>query len=544
MASEAMLWLRGPLAGIATRIGRLGVADLTSRLPRSTAAARAIEWLPALTAAAYVAVVAAKFPALGRALYWNSDAAGAFVLAELVPGHGTVEIPRFGWWTSLWWLLATRGVPGHEHLWEATAYVFAVATAAIVGWATSRVAGRWGGVTAAAATIVVGPMTLTSLVLVNFHTSTPFTAAVLAAYLVLLARSRSLLLASLVGALVGVNAASDPLLWIAGVVPFVVGAGVLAFATKARDVASRAAVTLGVAVVSAVATDAVMRSSGFHVIPVGLRPADVSDLFSNFMAVGKSIALLYGANFVSRPTYPSDPLRYAMALFAFAALAATLLAAARLSIRRSEPMTWAYACFWATAAVLISIAYWTSSLGSGGGFAGGLNYMLTLAPAAGVGIVLVARGSSKGRIAASLAIGAVGAVNMSGVAHGRAELRFPAGVYGPQIIELLEREDLTRGYASFWDAQSLTWKSGMRVLIAPVKSCDARGSGALCRVSFFTIDSWYEERPGRSFLIVNPLQGFRTKPPAEYGRPSEVKHLGSDVTVYVYPYDLARHIRE
>jgi len=58
-------------------------------------------------------------------------------------------------------------------------------------------------------------------------------------------------------------------------------------------------------------------------------------------------------------------------------------------------------------------------------------------------------------------------------------------------------------------------------------------------MSYFTIDSWYEERPGRSFLIANGL----SKPPAEYGRPSEVLRTGSGITIYVYPYDLARHIR-
>ena len=472
-----------------------------------------------------------------RGLYWNSDAAGAFVLAELIPGHGTIEIPRFGWWTSLWWLLATRGLPGHEHLWEATAYPFAVATAVIVGWATAQVAGRWAGVTAGAVTISVGPIALMSLMLVNFHTSTPFTVAVMAAYLVLLAHDRSWVLAGLVGVLAGVSAASDPLLWVAGVAPFVVGAGVLAFATRSREIASRASVMLGIAVVCAIATDRVMSSLGFHVIAVGFEPARLADLGPNLLSTGRSIALLFGANFVTRPTYPPDPLRYAVMLFAFCALGATLLAAARLSVRRSEPRVWAYACYWATGAVLVSFAYWGSNLGSGGGFGAGVNYMLAFAPAAGVGVVLVAAGSSRARIAASLATAAIGAVNVAGIAHGHAQLAFPVRADGPEIIRLLEREGLTHGYASFWDAQSLTWNSGMRLLVAPVSTCDP--GGALCRNSYFTIDSWYDERPGRSFLIANGV----SKPSAEYGHPSKVLRVGSGLIVYVYPYDLARHIR-
>jgi hypothetical protein len=492
-----------------------------------------IEWLPAVTAAAYVVLVVLKFPAIVRALYWNSDAAGAFVLAELIPGHGTIEIPRFGWWTSLWWLLATRHLPGHEHLWEITAYPFALATAAIVGWATARVAGRWAGLAAAAVTILVGPFAIQFLMLVNIHASTPFTAAVLAAYLVLLAESRSWLLAALIGVFVGANAASDPLLWIAGIVPFVIAASVLALASQRRAVASRATGMLGASVLSAVATDLLMASLGYHVIPVGLQLADIADLVPNLTSLGRSIALLFGANFSFPPAYPSDPLRYVVMLFALAGVGA-ILAAARLSVRRSEPTVCAYACYWATSAALISVAYWATNIGSGGP---GVKYMLSLAPAAGVGVALLATGSPRGRIAASLAIALVGLVNISSIVNGRAEPDFGPNRYGPRLIRLLEQRGLTHGYASYWNAQSLTWNSRMRVLVAPVSTCDP--SGALCRNSYFTIDSWYVERPGRSFLIANGL----SKPPAEYGRPSEVLRTVSGVTVYVYPYDLARHIR-
>ena len=57
---------------------------------------------------AYIACVAVSFPGRVERLYWNTDAAGAFVLTQLYHLHDTVVIPRFGWWTSLWWLLATR----------------------------------------------------------------------------------------------------------------------------------------------------------------------------------------------------------------------------------------------------------------------------------------------------------------------------------------------------------------------------------------------------------------------------------------------------
>ena len=65
------------------------------------------------------------------------------------------------------------------------------AGATAVGWATSRVAGRWAGVTAFAIATVVGPYALRSQLTLIFHVLPPFTAALLAAYLVVLARSGS-----------------------------------------------------------------------------------------------------------------------------------------------------------------------------------------------------------------------------------------------------------------------------------------------------------------------------------------------------------------
>jgi hypothetical protein len=494
-------------------------------------------------ALAYLVAVVVRFPAMVRALYWDSDAAGAFVLGELAPGHGTVQIPRFGFWTSLWWLMATRGLPGHRHLWEVTGYAFALATVALVCWATWRVAGRWAGVTAAATTVIVGPRALRSLLTVNFHTSTPFTVAVLAAYLVILTRRRSWLLAGAVGVLAGANAASDPLLWIAGIAPFVLGAAVLTLATRRPDVAWRAAVVLAVIGVSVVAIDRVMSGLHFHLIPVGVQLAGAADLVPNFIKLGKSIALVFGANHFFPGVYPSTPLRYLITFLAFAGVAATLVAAVRFTVRRGEPALRAYACYWATAAVLLGLGYWTTNQGTGVGPGGGVNYVLPFAPVAGVGVGLLAAGSISGRIIVSLAIAAVATINIVGIAHARAEEPAAAQEFGPQLIRLIESQGMTHGYAGYWDAQSLTWKSGLRLLVVPVQACpDALDE--LCRFPFFTIGSWYHQRSGGSFLIVDPAAGLAFRPPASFGDPLATYALPRGIVVYTYPYDLAHgHIR-
>ena len=123
---------------------------------------RALRWLPVPAAAAYVLTVAAVSPGVIDRLYWDTDVSAPFVLAERLRGHGSVFIPHYASWTVLWLLLATRHLPGHRELWEATGYPFAVAGVGLLGWATARVAGAWAGVTAAATALVVGPYALRS----------------------------------------------------------------------------------------------------------------------------------------------------------------------------------------------------------------------------------------------------------------------------------------------------------------------------------------------------------------------------------------------
>src|SRR5262249_16970973 len=213
-------------------------------------------------------------------------------------GHGTVFIPHFASWSVLWTLLATRNLPGHRALWEALGYPFALAGAAAVGWATARVAGRWAGVTAAAVAIVVGPYVLRSQLTVIYHVLPPFTAAVLAAYLVTLGRLRSLRwigLALVIGVVAGVNAAGDGLTWPAAVAPFAIGAGVFYAATRRSEIAVRAGVTLAAAIASGLAVPAVMQHLGYKVVGLELTRAQVSDLAGNVRHLGRMVALVAGA---------------------------------------------------------------------------------------------------------------------------------------------------------------------------------------------------------------------------------------------------------
>ena len=499
----------------------------------------ALRWLPALAGAAYLATVAAIGPGLVRALNWDTDISAPLTLAERLRGHGPVYLPHFGAWTTYWWLLATRGLPGHAALWEATGYVFAVASAALLAWATSRVAGRWAGVTAAAAALVVGPFALRALMTVIYHVTNPFTAAVLAAYLVLLTRTRSWLLALGVGLLAGANAASDPLLWIAGIAPFALAAALLARATCSLEVALRAAVMLAVTVVTAVATNLLMHGLGYRVIGLDVSLAPVHDWPANTLHLVRMAALLGGANYaLPGGGYPQDPLRALVAVLVLAAIAAPVVAAVTLTVRRAEAEAQTYAWYWGAASALLCVVFVVTPNAAALGPTS-VYYLLTLALAAGAGVALLAARSRRAQLAVALVVATVGATNIASIADGLADGLPPLASYERPLVRLLEREGATRGYAGYWDAQNLSWQSGMRLLVAPVTRCTAT---ELCPYNFFTIRSWYEPHRGPSFLLLDATnQVIAGAPP--FVRDATGSYRFGPLTLYVFDYDIARHVR-
>lgn len=503
-----------------------------------TRATRPLRWLPALAGGAYVATVVVLGPEIVRAIQWNTDISAPLALAERLRGSGPVSIPHFGTWTTYWFLLATRGLPWHAELWEAIGYAFAVVAALLLAWGTARVAGRWAGMTAGGAALLVGPFALRPLLTIVYHVTNPFTAAVLAAYLVLLTRTRSLVLAVGVGLLAGANAASDPLLWVAGIAPFAVAAVLLARLTRSSAIALRAAVTLGVTIASAVATTLVMHGLGYRVVDLDIRLASLRDLPSRVLHLGRMVALLGGANYSYEPGYPAEPLRAIVAVLVLAAIAAPVVAALKSLRRRDNPTHRAFACYWGAATLLLCLAFVVTpnavDLGPPSTY-----YLLTLALAAGAGVALLAAGSARAQVAAGLAVALVGAVNVAGIANGRVGGLPPLATYKQQLIEVLERNGVRRGYAGYWDAQNLSWQTRMRLLVAPVTRCTPT---QLCPYNFFTIRSWYVPHAGPSFLLLDDTYRVIAGAPP-FVRKATGSYRFGPLTLYLFDYDIARHVR-
>jgi len=504
---------------------------------RAARAALIFRWLPALAGAAYVATVVALWQELVENNNWDTDAVAKLVVAERLRGGGPVEISHYGEWTTFWWLLATRWLPWHRDLWAATGYAFTVLAAALLCWATWRVGGRWAGVTAAATALVVGPFVLRSfLSTTGVHGPTPVGAVVLAAVLVLLARSTAWLPAVLGGLVAGANAASDPLLWAAGIAPFAVAATVLFRTTQRRDVGLRAAAVLGLAFVSAAATNVVMRALDFHVSSGDFALARLSELPGNVVHLGRMLALFGGANYALLGPYPAEPLRIVVALLTCAAVAATVLAAVKL--RRADAVRRAYASYWAVSVALLCFVFVVTPNATDLG-PKSVNYLLTLAFAAGAGVALLAAGSLRAEVIVAVGVAVVAVTNIYGIVNGRAEVTGVVALpqHQAQIVQVLERARATRGYGGFWSALNLTWQTDMRLFVAPVRNCDAQ----LCPNNFFTIRSWYEPRGGRTFLLVDPTNPDIQAP--RFATDAVEIHRFGPITLYVFDYDISRQIR-
>ena len=497
-----------------------------------------LRWLPALVGVAYIATVAAVGPGAVRAVYWNTDISGPLALAERLRGAGPVSIPHFGTWTTYWFLLATRGFPWHADLWEAIGYAFAVVAALLLGWATAQVAGRWAGVTAGAAALLVGPFALRPLLSIVYHVTNPFTAAVLAAYLVLLTRRRSILLAAGVGVLAGANAASDPLLWFAGIAPFTAAAALLAWLGRSPAVALRAAVTVAVSIASAIATNLIMHALGYRVVDLDTGLSPLRDFPSHVVHLARMVALLAGANYSYEPGYPVEPVRAAVAAVALAAVAAPVVAALKLAHDRASPERRAFACYWGAASLLLCVVFVVTpnaaALGPPSAY-----YLLTLALAAGAGVALLAAGSRRAQVVVALAVALVGAVNVASIAEGRVGGLPPLAAYKQPLVDLLDRNGVTRGYAGYWDAQNLSWQTRMHLQVAPVTRCTPT---QLCPYNFFTIRSWYVPHTGPSFLLLDDTHRVIAGAPP-FVRNATGSYRFGPLTLYVFDYDIARHVR-
>jgi hypothetical protein len=467
----------------------------------------------------------------------------------------------------------------------------------------------WAGAIFFAASVAVGPLALRALITPNYHTTTVINVALLGAVLPLLSSGTvgyapRAAVALPIALLTGLNVASDPLLWVVGVLPFALAIGygavrfpnvrvpllvvaVAAIWTVAAvalpialltglDVASTpllwvvSVVSFVVALVygavrfrnirlpilivavatiwAIVAVDKLVRDAmvarDVSIIQQPVALTSLGHLPHNFLNLADAVALVFGADLVGTGIEGSksrNVVLAALVLVVFAAIA--VLLARELWARRGTRRGGAEEVLvvYAGGTILaISSAFALTTIGETSG-PGNAYYFLSFVVAIPLLAVLVPRSLAE-RATIGCALAAVMTLNVAGVASGYASVNVRSiETYAPQIVSVLEQEHVRYGYASYWDALPLTLYSHGSLQVAAVSQCKLP-VGTLCAFQINSAAAWYRTHPGSpSFVIVNPATLFVTVGPPGTGPWRELILVGP-IKLYISPDDISAQI--
>jgi hypothetical protein len=488
-------------------------STMTPRYAGKAVVARQLWWWgPLLFAAAYLVTLATQFNQLLASSYLNADAASAPVIGELFgerTGHPLVVLGHLGWYSTLLFELGTRWLPLHREIWEVAPYAMALCSAALVGWGAWRVAGRWAAMIAAAIMVCAGPNMLPLLFVLNDHAPTWFTLALLGAFLVLLEQNAGTLssawlavLAIVVGAVLGANAASDVLLTIAGGVPFLLATGCVWALHPNRRTARAGAFALAsvlVAIVSGVLLHALMHHE--NVIsatdPRTKLLVGAEAVGSNFKLWWQSIAVLGNGDFFGQTIGFST----ALALVCAALTIGAVLLGPRIAhgelvraiaARRRDPQKpeqsarLAWCVYWAASLVLLSAVFILSGIPEG---LTSSRYLVGLIYAAAALVPLLAARGPLTRAAVTAGVTLYAFTGWLALAQQRiGPPPSPSDQLAGAVARIASQEHLSIGYAGYWDAAPITWATHLRVKVFPVDDCD--GNQHLCAFELHLIGSF------------------------------------------------------
>jgi len=348
------------------------------------AIARSWRWAAIPFGVLYLILLALHFRGVVVNANLDADAVSAPVIGELfgsAPASAHVVLGEFAWYSTLLFELTTKWLPAHRQVWEVAPYAMALAGVALTAWSVWQVAGRFAASLTAVLLVCAGAPTLHLLLSMTQHAPDWFCLGLLAAFLVLLERRaaslRRLVLVPatvLVGLVVGINAASDPLLVISGLAPFalaVIACSVLARGPDSSRAAIVAAATLVLVALAWAGTAIAM--SALHVGPEpGLHTtalASAEKIGANFRLWWQSVAVLGNGDFFGKQLTFTSGLAVVCAVLAIGAVVAlprigwVALRGPRPAIRRVDaaPGGLAFFVFWCSSAMLLTASFLLSA---------------------------------------------------------------------------------------------------------------------------------------------------------------------------------------
>jgi hypothetical protein len=522
--------------------------------------------IPFGIAVVYLLVFVVKFPYNARELGWISDYASGFTVPETVAKSGTggqTVLASSGQWVSLWFGLLTARLPLHRQLWTIAPTALFIFTALTIGWSVAQLASRRAAALAALIVLVVSPVALFIFMAAVNHNSLYPCTALTGAYLIWLTRGQGRARAVTVGVpvlaglVLGVCLASDLLVAAtAGIPLFLVAllAG-LRRSPLARTVALSAAASAVIAVPVAKLTSTIMRSSGFVTLPTPFEIAKLSELATQARLLFTGLKSLFTGDLerVSSGALYSG-LGVVCEIFMVLAFLALLVVGVRVTVRllrsgwrkdgsetKDHLAVSLHIVFWVGSAMGACLAAWLTAEMSTANVHQSYYASVILSVAAVVPLLISTRLVVRWLVIAGVSIFfAAGLLGLAGSSHYFNGL--PAAArYESTIEAIAKRYRASTGYAGYWEASSVTWSTGNRVVVRPLMLCRNPTGADICPFYMERVPSWYLLKQRKTFLLVDSAEPWLDEPPEGLGRPVAVYGFGT-IRMYIYPYDIASRL--
>jgi hypothetical protein len=528
--------------------------------PLESLPSRAAEYAPfapLLGIVAYVVVLAVRVPSLVHDTA-TSDSDGPMVIAQSLPSArpgSSVVLGNAAHYTTLWFDEATRWLPAHRGIWQAMPYVLSLLGILLLAETVRRLAGPRAALVALGIGIATPPLLLLPMLAQAFHSTTVVNGIVLGSLLVWLARTpritapHVLVGVEVIAVVTGLDVASDPLLLVTGVAPFLAAAALLAWQRRdqrSRELLIAAGNVAVVCLVAAGITTLIMHDAGYTVVGVSKRPATLSRMHDNAVLLGQLVLDMFNGRFTLHDLGFLGPLRLLLGVAGICAALVPLWKLWRIAARRnddrdasdSDDAPRLFLTFWGFTALFLAVAFIVTTAAAD---RGSMRYLVPgfMAVAATVPFLTLVR---QRRVATAVALivavnGTLGALVLQRASQPDF---FVLPQHPDQLIAALGARGLHHGYAGYWQANLLTWDSDGAVTVRAVQqttACHADQPGWFCPYSIFTVSDWYTPQPGPSFLIREIGGAFVPALPPTSLRPTSVFNVDR-FEIFVYDHDI------
>ena len=553
--------------------GDIRHAALALRLPKLSP--RWLWWLPVALGGCYVLAVVLNLRTILDSIWLSSDSDIDAVLAHMsihAPAGTILSTGDYPHYETMAFTLLTRSWPGYRVIWMLAPPFFAAVGLAAVLWSTLRSFGRWPAAIVGAALVCFGGGGIARLVAgglatvfaLDAHANSLITAALVGAALVWVvpriaeaSNRRLLVLGAVIGLVGGLPLAGDSLYLAWGVAPLA-AVTVLAAWRGPEDGAGRVLAfglgTLAATFGTSLAFAAIMHAQGIQ----GFGPSHrgfltfttPAGLVTNFETLLRALPSLTAGSFYGKVVGVRSELELVSAATLFAGLIAAVWSVRR-RVANSLPRAagggdpvgerFVHTTFWAT---VLAVGLAAFLIGSPNPVTTDGRYLLGpyVAIAALLPLMLERSLGWKLIVTAAVTLFSFSALYQFSAGVRQMAAGYETAAVARGVASFAQQQDVSVGYAYYWNSIDLTWESDFKVSVFPIQRCKHDGR-ALCTFDEISMSNW--DRPHghvRSMLVVNPSARQVRKVERAFGRPIAEARVGN-LELYAYPYDIASKLK-